>query len=83
MIENELTIPWQAVTVKEHTDDTLNVAIVIVRSPQSGAVHTYSQTITGSVLPGVDTVMANSIADVNLCMNPEVALAGEAYGSCN
>jgi len=80
MIENELTIPWQAVTVKEHTDDTLNVAIVIVRSPQSGAVHTYSQVITGGVLPGVDGVMANSTVDVNLCMNPETALAGGRMG---
>lgn len=72
--ENALTIPWQAVAVRQGGDAALDLAIVILRSPSSGIVHTY-------IVPGSDNNLA-TVPDAGnetaqfFCVKPDSIVQG-------
>lgn len=80
---SELTIPWQAQLVTSDPDSTtqMDVGIVIVRSPGSGIVHTYSQQVASDSMPSAASVITDAVnEDMNLCLNPDVIFTGERMG---
>jgi type II secretory pathway pseudopilin PulG len=80
--ENELTVPWQAEVVNRRDIGGIqNVALAIVRSPLSGSVHTYRVTTDGVSLPDVEDMIAvGNEQEVNLCLDPGTAFAGNRIG---
>lgn len=80
---SELNIPWQAevVTPVPNSVDTMDVAIVIIRSPESGIVHTYSQQLPDGSRPPTQSIITDALnEDMNLCLNPDVAFVGSRTG---
>ncbi len=78
--ESSLTIPWGATVVGPGTDIETNYAIVIVRSPETGAVHTYSQVIGESMPDALSLIGAGANNDTNLCLNPNTGLVNYRLG---
>lgn len=80
LTESEQTIPWQARVVAPGTTDSMDGVIMIIRSPESGAVHTYAW-LSNETLPSVKDVISNwqplSNTDINLCLEPDVFITGE------
>ena len=80
LTQNDLDIPWQAQVVQAGSDNPMNLAIAIIRNPESGTVHTYVQRIS-SGLPAVSEVITNSDpGDTNICLDAGVPLAGGRMG---
>lgn len=72
--ENALTIPWQAIAVGRGGDTTLDLALVILRSPTSGIVHTY-------IAPSLDTDLeavpnAGNEKEQYFCVKPDSIVQG-------
>jgi len=75
--EARLEIPWGATVAGGSRD----VAIVVIRSPSTGVVHTYHRSIPGDsdILPTVREVVGpdGSNEALSLCLDPGTVLAGE------
>lgn len=81
--DSKLDIPWQARVVDGNTVNTLNAVIAIVRSPQTGAVHTYSKKTANAIdMPTVKQLIltVGSENGINLCLDAESALSGGRMG---
>jgi type II secretory pathway pseudopilin PulG len=80
--DNELSIPWQATVVGTGGDSTpRSWAIAIVRAPNTGVVHTYSQQVPDGTVPSVlDMVTSANETDVNLCLDAGNPLSGGRMG---
>jgi type II secretory pathway pseudopilin PulG len=80
--ESELTVPWQAEVVNRRSIGGIqNVALAIIRSPLTGSVHTYRVGTDGANLPDVESMIAvANEQEVNLCLDPGVAFAGNRIG---
>ncbi len=79
--DNELDIPWQAAVVGTNDSTPKDYAIVIIRSPKTGIVHTYTKDTTGQTLGLSDIIDAsNENTDVNLCLDPGVPFASGRLG---
>lgn len=90
LTDNELSVPWQATVFADKNSvaptrgSAIDVAIAVVRSPQTGSVHTYSQTlVANSAMPTVAALVGNPAtenADRNLCLDAGEPLAGGRMG---
>lgn len=77
--QSELSVPWQAEVVNA-AGNRMDMAIVIARSPESGAVHTYTRQITGGRPSAQDVIGAATLNDITLCLDPGVPLTGTRMG---
>lgn len=80
--DSALNIPWEATVVDGATTNTMNVVIAIIRSPQTGTVHTYSlRTANPTSMPTVDSlILAANENGINLCLDAGVPLSGGRMG---
>ena len=81
--DSKLNIPWQASVVDGTTPNTLNAVIAIIRSPQTGTVHTYSyKTANSNLMPLLDNNLVNTANEngINLCLDAGVPLSGGRMG---
>jgi type II secretory pathway pseudopilin PulG len=79
--DNELSIPWQATIVGANDSTPQDYAIVIIRSPKTGIVHTFTKDTTGQSLTLSDIINTqNESSDVNLCLDPGVPFASGRLG---
>ncbi len=88
--DNELAIPWGAkISGDNGSADVKRYAIVIIRAPVSGVVHTYTKTLPIDADPNTDLYSvqeilngspANESATINLCLNPDSPLSGGRMG---
>lgn len=78
--DSALVVPWQATVVgTDNSPDAANYAIVIIRSPLSGTVHTYTLGLANdSSYPTVSEIVSNQHEknDVQLCLDPGAPLSG-------
>lgn len=82
--ESQLSIPWGADVVKTGGSTALaHYTIAIVRSPETGAVHTYTeQQSDATSMPLVENLVSPAAANTsaNLCINPKSRLVGYRIG---
>ncbi len=83
--DSELNVPWQARVVNPGTTTTRNVGIAIIRSPQTGSVHTYSRVLANTNKPplfgtGGLVAAANENVTTNLCLDAGTPLSGGRMG---
>ena len=78
---SEFEIPWQAFVVGTGDSIPKNYAIAIIRAPQTGIVHTFAKLVTGDLPAPIELAdTENEENDLNLCLDPGVALAGGRQG---
>jgi type II secretory pathway pseudopilin PulG len=81
--DNELMVPWQAEIVQTAAAGGArqNVAMAIIRSPLTGAVHTYALSADGVNLPDVESMVTTANErEVTLCMDPGTVFSGNRIG---
>lgn len=67
--QDTVDVPWGATIVQEHTTQPLALSVLILRSPLSGSIMTYTK--DGAVANLVAIVaVENSSSTRNLCINP-------------
>lgn len=57
--ETDFTIPWQSV-ISNNAGVGRSIAIAIIRSPQSGIVHTFVANVSGDTPPAVDSIISTA-----------------------
>ncbi|HRJ06664.1 MAG TPA: type II secretion system protein [Candidatus Saccharibacteria bacterium] len=86
LTETELKIPWEAIITDSDDGATpQSVVIVVIRSPSTGTVHTYTRLTGDDQLPdvvGADglVAVANEQTDVPLCLDPGAPFSGGQRG---
>ena len=82
LAESSLSIPWDAEVVEPGNDNQANYVIIIIMSPETGAVHTYvQQQPTADFMPATeDVVGVGANNDTNLCLNPNSGLVSYRLG---
>lgn len=84
LADSEFVIPWGAVAIDSPSNkNAQNYAIAILRSPESGIVHTYAQKLTGSgQAPAVASfvTVANESEDIVWCLDAGAPLVSSNMG---